>query len=171
MKTLSVRPRNAIRYTATFHIDLPASKIDLYKWVTEMSPIDYATYSSAHQAMGTHRCGDRFFMFNVENIGNETIVQRYELMEHSPGHVKFYSSGSTAFIMRWIPVVVGVPWELTIVPKSENSCQLDCMIGADFPNLLVKIGAWFNGLGGYFLRKHLNQEGIAFANDITAKFR
>jgi hypothetical protein len=43
-------------------------------------------------------------------------------------------------------------------------------VGVDFPNVLLKAAAWLNGLGGLFLRRHLNKEGKAFAKDIEQKF-
>jgi hypothetical protein len=36
---------------------------------------------------------------------------------------------------------------------------------------MVAIGAFINGLGGLFLRRHLKEEGEAFARDIEQKFR
>jgi len=35
----------------------------------------------------------------------------------------------------------------------------------------LKIAAWISGLGGFFLKKHLKKEGVAFAGDIESKFR
>lgn len=112
-----------------------------------------------------------FYTINVENIGNETIVQHYELKYHTASHVQFYSPNSVAYIMRWFPATVGVPWEMQLRATSGNTCELTCMIGADFPNLFLKLGAWLNGFGGFFLKRHLQQEGNAFAKDIEKKFR
>lgn len=170
MKKQFQHSKHRVRFVKGFPIALPAAKINLFEWVTSMLPTDYASYSTAHQAMGCHWEGDRFFMVNVENIGNEMLVQHYELVEHRKNHVRFYSPDTKAYIMRWIPVKVGVPWEMTIVAKNDGTSELVCSIGADFPNLMVKIGAWFNGLAGYYLRRHLNEEGVAFAKDIAKKY-
>lgn len=158
------------RYSASFPINLPKEKINLYQWVTEMTDADYCSYSKAHQAMGSFYNDDIFCMMNVENIGNETLIQHYELKFHSPDHVQFYSSYTKAFVMRWFPAKVGVPWEMHIRATSATTSELTCMIGADFPTLFLKIAAWINGLGGLFLKRHLNEEGKAFANDIEKKF-
>lgn len=170
MKKQFQNSRYKVRFVKRFPVALPAAKVNLFEWVTQMLPTDYASYSTAHQAMGSHWEGDRFFMVNVENIGNEMLVQHYELMEQRKNYVRFYSPDTTAYLMRWIPVKVGVPWEMMIVAKSDKTSELICTIGADFPNLLVKIGAWFNGLAGYYLRKHLREEGIAFAKDIEKRY-
>lgn len=163
--------KHSARYAAGFPVNLPIEKIDLYKWVTEMTDADYRSYSKAHQALGSFFKEGVFYTINVENIGNETIVQHYELKYHTASHVQFYSPNSVAYIMRWFPATVGVPWEMQLRATSGNTCELTCMIGADFPNLFLKLGAWLNGFGGFFLKRHLQQEGNAFAKDIEKKFR
>lgn len=160
-----------MRVTKFFEISLPKEKIDLYRWVTEMTDADYASYAHGHKAMGSYFKDGRFFMANVEMIGNEMIVQNYALQEHQPDLVKFYSQRTKAYILRWFPAVVGVPWEMGVRANGPDRCVLFCTIGADFPNLIVAIGAFFNGLGGLFLRRHLKEEGEAFARDIERKFR
>ena len=158
------------RYIARFTIHLPAEQIDLYQWVVEMTDADYTTYSPAHLAMDSHFKDGVLFMTNVENIGTDTIVQHYELKYHSAGHVQFYSAKSVARIMRWFPVTVGVPWEMQIRPVSQGTCELVCLVGADYPNLFLKVAAWLSGLGGTFLSRHLKKEGKAFAKHIQGKF-
>ena len=160
-----------VRYVESFLINLPAEQIDLYKWIVEMTELDYKSYSPAHIAMNSYFNNGVLFMTNVENIATDTVVQHYELKNHSTQHVQLYSAKSDAYIMRWFPVFVGVPWEMQIVPISKNTCELICLVGADYPNLFIKVAAWLNGLGGTFLRKHLIKEGLAFAKDIEQKFR
>ena len=160
-----------MRTTRLFEIALPKEKIDLYRWVTEMTDADYASFAHGHKAMGSYFKDGHFFMANVEMIGNEMIIQNYALQEHRPDCVKFYSERTRAYIFRWFPAVVGVPWEMSLRANGPNRCDLVCTIGADFPNLMVAIGAFINGLGGFFLRRHLKEEGEAFARDIERKFR
>ena len=160
-----------MRVTKSFEISLPKEAIDLYRWVTEMTDADYASYAGGHKAMGSSCQDGRFCMSNVEMIGNEMIVQHYVLQEHQPDRLRFYSERTKAYILRWFPAVVGVPWEMEVSAKGSHRCELVCTIGADFPNKMVAIGAYINGLGGLFLRRHLNEEGKAFARDIERKFR
>ena len=163
--------KNTVRYIESFSINLPAEQIDLYKWIVEMTESDYTSYSPAHLAMNSYVQDGVLFMTNVENIGTDTIVQHYELKNHSAKHVQLYSANSEAYIMRWVRVIVGVPWEMQIMPASRDTCELICLVGADYPSYFIKLAAWLNGLGGMFLRKHLNKEGKAFAKDIEAKFK
>ncbi len=145
-------------------------KIDLYKWVTGITDANYTSYSTAHKAMGVFFRDEVFYMNNVENIGLETMIQHYVLKYSAPNHLQFYSPQSIAYMMRWFPVKVSVAWELYLQPVSANSCRLICLIGVDFPNLLIKTGGWLSGFGGMFLRKHLKEEGSAFARDMEVKF-
>lgn len=159
------------RYLQSFAINLPAEKIDLYQWITGMTDADYSSYSTAHKAMGSFNKNNVFYMKNVENIGLDMIVQRYELKYHAANHVQLYSSKSTAYIMRWLPVRVSVPWELYVQPVSATSSRLFCLIGVDYPNPILKIAAWLSGLGGLFLKRHLKKEGQSFVRDMEEKFK
>jgi len=156
--------------TGSFEIGLRKEAIDLYRWVTEMTDSDYASYARAHKAMGSYFKDGRFHMVNVETIGNEMLVQHYVLQEHRPDRVTFYSENTEAYILRWFRAIVGVPWELDVQATGPDRCKLLCTIGADFPNVLVAAGACVNGLDGLFLRRHLYEEGKAFARDIERKF-
>jgi len=159
-----------MRVTRSFPIHLAKEKIDLYRWVTEMTPAEYESYSTGHRAMGSSFHDGSFHMVNVEMIGNEMIVQHYRLLEHRPDRVAFYSAGTRAYVLRWFPAKVGVPWEMELKATGPDACELVCTIGADFPNVMVAFGAFLNGFGATFLRRHLVQEGVAFARDIERKF-
>ncbi len=167
----SVGTKYAARYIASFRVNLPIEKIDLYKWITEMNDEDYSSYSPAHKAMGSLFKDAVFHTVNVENIGNETLVQHYELKYHTPHHVQLYSPETKAYVMRWFPAKVGVPWEMQVQATSARSVELVCMIGTDFSSWLLKLAAWMNGLGGFFIKRHLRKEGKAFARDLERKFR
>src|SRR5262245_2484660 len=159
-----------MRASKAFPINLPVQRIDMYRWVTEMTPEDYESFAPAHKAMGRYFRGPDFFMVNVELIGSDLLVQRYALIEHSKTHVKFYSARTTCYSYRWIAVTVSVPWEMTLRSTSDRTCELVCTIGADFSSRLLAIVAWANGLGSLFLKRHLAIEGSAFARNIESKF-
>lgn len=146
-------------------------KIDLYKWVTGITNADYTSYSTAHKAMGVFFRDGVFHMLNVENIGNETLVQHYELIYHTSDHVQFYSDSTVVYVLRWFPTTVSVPWEMQVRPVTATTSELICMIGADFPSRFLKYAALANGFNGYFLTKHLKAETKAFAKDIEEKFK
>ena len=159
-----------MRLSRTFPIDLPLARIDMYRWVTEMTQPDYEAYSTAHKAMGSGFRQGVFFMVNVELIGTDMLQQHYQLLEHSASHVKFYSPATRGYIYRWVPVTFGVPWEMTLRETSAETCELHCVIGADFSARWLFAAAWLNSLGFYFLRRHLADEGVAFARDLERKF-
>ena len=159
-----------MRVSGVFPVNLPVDRIDMYKWVTEMTPAEYETFSTAHKAMGSGFRGGEFFMVNVELIGTDMLVQHYQLMEHSKSHVKFYSPRTRGFIYRWLPVVFGVPWEMAVRPTAGGACELHCVIGADFSSRLLAAAAWVNGLGFLFLKRHLAAEGKAFAASLEREF-
>jgi len=159
------------RFFETFPINLPFEKIDLRQWFITMNDEDYRSYSPAHKALGSYESEGKFYMINVENVGTDLIIQNYELKSASSDRVILYSARSKAFIMRWFPVFVGVPWEFTLTRVSATRSNLTCMIGVDYPNVVLRIAAWFNGLGGLFLKNHLRKEAEAFALDIQKKFR
>ena len=122
-----------MRISGVFPVGLPIDQIDMYRWVTEMTPAEYETFSTAHQAMGSGFRGPEFFMVNVELIGTDMLVQHYQLMEHSRSHVKFYSPRTRGLIYRWLPVVFGVPWEMTVRPGSRRRVRAALRHRGRFP--------------------------------------
>jgi len=159
-----------MRVTRAFPVNLPIERIDLYRWVTEMTSEDYESFTSAHKAMGGFQHGSRFCMVNVECIGTDMLVQHYELLDHSTSHVTLYSQRTTGYLLRWFPVTFSVPWEMRLRRVSSRSCELTCTIGADIPSVWLRALAWVGGLGSLFLRRHLAAEGSAFATNIERKF-
>lgn len=158
-----------MRVSKTFPVNLPIDRINLYRWVTEMTSDDYESFAPAHKAMGSFLRGSRFFMVNVESIGTDLLVQHYELIDHSRSHVAFYSRQTQGFVFRWFPVTFAVPWEMTVRPTSHGGCELMCTIGVDFPSVLLAALAWTSGTR-FFLGRHLAIEGAAFARHIELKF-
>lgn len=162
--------KHADRYIATFPIKLPAEQIDLRKWFTEMAESDYTSYSPAHIAMSSYTKDGIVHSTNVENIGMDQIVQHYTMQYDAKDHILLHSPKSDVYIMRFVPISVGVPWEMQIRAVSKDTCEFICMFGIDYPNRFIQIIFALYGLGGTFLKKHLNKEGKAFALDIENKF-
>ena len=158
-----------MRVSQSFRTNLPSEQIDMHRWVTGMTSEDYASYTPEHKALGSFYQGDRFFMVNVECVGSGLLVQHYELVEHSRSHVRFYSPRTEAYLYRWIPLTIAVPWEMSVRPVSSRVSELTCTIGAEFPSRLLEALARANGIG-FFMRRHLAAEGAAFARDIERKF-
>lgn len=167
-KTLTTK--YADRYIAAFPVNLPAEQIDLRKWFVEMIETDYTSYSPAHIAMSSYFKEGILYSTNVENIGTDQIVQHYTMRYDAKDHLLLHSAESSVYILRFVPVSVGVPWEMQIRAVTENSCEFICMFGIDYPNRLLQIAFSIYGLGGLFLKNHLKREGVAFAKDIEQKF-
>lgn len=159
-----------MRVSAAFPVNVPIERIDMYRWVTEMTTEEYESFAPAHLAMGSTMRGSRFFMVNVECIGSDLLVQHYELVEHSKSHVVFYSRETKGFVFRLFPVTFSVPWEMRLRRISDIACELHCTIGADFRSPLLGAVAWVNGLGNFFLRRHLATEGRGFVRSIERRF-
>ena len=159
-----------MRFNHTAPIRLPKERIDLYRWLTGMTSADYQSFARAHRAAGGYFDDGVFVFVNIEMIGNELLVHHYRLLERRADHLRLYSKDSKAYVMRWFPATVGVPWELEIRSTGPSSCELSCTIGVDFPNAMVKIGGLVNGFGGLFVRRHLAEETVNFARDIERKF-
>lgn len=162
--------KHADRYIATFPINLPAGQIDLHKWFTEMTETDYTSYSPAHIAMSSYAKDGIIYSTNVENIGLDQIVQHYAMQYDAKDHILLRSAKSDVYIMRFVPISVGVPWEMQIRPVTKDTSEFVCMFGIDYPNRFIQIVFALYGLGGTFLKKHLKKEGKAFARDIENKF-
>jgi hypothetical protein len=162
--------RITMKISKRFKMNVSAEKVDLYEWVTKMTPSDYVSFSKSHKAMGSYFKDGCFYMVNVETMGNEMIIQNYKLIEHRRDYTKLYSDKSRAFVWRWFPATVGVLWEMKVIPTGRKSSELECTIGADFSTALLACAAWINGIGGLFMRQHLNDEGLSFAKDIESKF-
>jgi hypothetical protein len=116
-----------MRVSKVFPVNLPIDRIDMYRWVTEMTTEDYESFTPAHKAMGSFFHGSRFFMVNVEYIGSDMLVQHYELIDHSKSHVKFYSRRTRGYVYRWFPVTFSVPWEMALrrsrIPLGAPRCN------------------------------------------------
>lgn len=158
-----------MRVTKVFPVNLSIDRIDMYRWVTEMTSAEYVSFAPAHRAMASFFHGSRFLMVNVESIGTDLLVQHYELIDHSRSHVKFYSRRTQGYVYRWLPVTFSVPWEMALRPVTSATCELTCTIGVDFPSPLLGVVARMNG-SKFFLRRHLAVEGAAFARHIERKF-
>lgn len=165
----TVDTQNSAKEMQSFPVNVPVEKVDMNKWVSEMTDADYVSYSRAHKMMSSFSKDGVLYMKNLENIGLNSLIQRYELKHRSPSHVQFYSSNTTAYVMRWFPAQVSVAWEMQVNKVSDDTCDLTCLVGIDFPGALLK-AAWASGLGAYFLERHLNEEGENFAKDLEKKF-
>lgn len=58
-------------------INVPIDSIDVYKWLRELTDIEYQSFSKGHKAMGHLNEGEFGGMINVEIVGGLLLVQHY----------------------------------------------------------------------------------------------
>ena len=158
-----------MKFSITLKLDIPASKIDLYQWLTGLTSEEYESFSKSHIAMGKYKDGKGTRLINVEDIGGGLITQYYYFRKVEKDHVILNSDRSLVLVLHWFPVRIKVPWEMRVAEDSTGQTILSCAIGAIFPHMLLEIAAKSMFLG-YFLRKHLREEAQAFAIDLHSKF-
>ena len=81
-----------------------------------------------------------------------------------PDYVKMVSM-SDLWMLKLIHVVVKVTWEMRLISVSENECKFQNTVLVEHPNFIMKIITTL-GLGGYFVRKHNEEETPLFAKNL-----
>ena len=153
--------------SVTVDVKLPAGKIDLEKWLFEMSDADYRSCSPAHLAMGISTLPDgKKVCINVERIGGTTILHHYVPVVSRNNYLNLVSEKTSVISGR--PMDVRVTWELSVTPVSSASSKLTCHVTASTDN---KIVAWLGKLlGSQASDQHNREESPLFARDMERKF-
>ena len=150
-------------------INVPVDSIDMYKWLRELTDIEYQSFSKGHQAMGHLNEGKFGGMINVEIVGGLLLVQHYSIKDKSKSHVNSYSDKSRGYLMGIIPIKVEVRWSLRVLATSENKSTFICEVGVLIPSRIL---SFISGpVLSYSLKRHLKEEGALFALDIENKFK
>lgn len=157
-----------LSYSTT--IQLPVEKIDLYKWLVNLSEKDYKSCAKGHRAIGLFKNENREGMVNVESIGGNLLIQHYSIITKEKDNMFLRSERSDAYLSHLIRVRVSVEWKMKVVYKDEQSCTFTCEIGTSYPNKALALAGKLSAVN-YFLRKHLNEEGKNFAKNIKLKFQ
>jgi len=146
-------------------INAPKEAFNLHDWVFTLSDNDYQTTAKGHIAAGTsiHSDGTQTSV-NVESVGGNLLVQHYVAEVEEPDYVKMVSF-SDIWLMKMIHTVVKVTWEMRLISVSENECKFQNTVLVEHPNLIMKILSTL-GLGGYFVRKHNEEETPLFAQNL-----
>ena len=151
-------------------IHLPVEKINLYKWLINLSEKDYKSCSKAHRAIGLFKNENVEGMVNVENIGGNLLIQHYHIITKEKDNVFLRSKKSDAYFSHLIRVQVSVEWHMTVTYKDAQSCMFTCKIGTEYPNQVLAVAGKLAGVS-YFMQKHLNGEAENFARNIESKFQ
>ena len=150
-------------------INVPVDSIDVYKWLRELTDIEYQSFSKGHKAMGHLNEGEFGGMINVEIVGGLLLVQHYSIKDKSKSHVYSYSDQSRAYLMGIIPIKVEVSWSLSVLAVSNQKSKFVCEVGVLIPSKILSFIS--SPVISFSLKRHLKEEGALFAKDIEKKFR
>jgi len=119
------------------------------------------------EAAGTFTTDGVRGMVNVESIGNVIVVQHYLTVRADSTHMEMVSKRSLVYLLHLIPTPVWVRWTMTAAALTKDTTTFSCTVETQMPPL-VRLAATLSGFG-YFLRKHVDEETVGFAADITRK--
>jgi hypothetical protein len=156
-----------MKFTQHTVINAPVEQVDLEDWLFTMSDSDYQGAAKGHRAAGTFTTDGVRGMVNVESMGGTLIIQHYKAIHAEPTRVQMLSEGSRAYTFHLFPTPVWVRWTMTAEARTADT--FTCTVEAVMPPVL-RLPAKLTGLE-YFVRKHLDEETLGFAADITRKLR
>lgn len=158
-----------IKHTATAPLPVPASEVDLEKWLSTMTDEDYQASAKGHRAAGFHRHDDRWGLVIVESVGGALIIQHHHAAEAGPSHVEMLSPKSTSYLMHLVPVGVHVRWVMTISPTSATTSTLTCGVEIGMSGPVQLVGRLFGTSRA--IRRHNEEQTTGFAAEILRKAR
>ena len=156
-------------HTAHVELNAPSDEIDLEAWLFGLSDADYQACAKGHHAAGVFADTQGRGMINVESIGGYLIVQHYRCASADRSFVEMYSPASRVYLFHLVPVTVPVRWTLEVKPKADEASDFTCTVEVRLPAVLGAL-ARLTFLG-HFLRRHVDEEALGFASDITRKDR
>ncbi len=158
-------------FKGSVNINVPADKVDLYDWVTNVTEKEYQSFAPAHRAIGLYRESERGKqgMVNVESIGGNLLVQHYIIKIGEKNHLLLYSKNTLLYLLHLVPINIGVKWEMKITESSKDTSTFTCVVSIDYPSKALKWGAVLLA-GPYFVNRHTQKESLGFAKDMERKF-
>ena len=69
------------------------------------------------------------------------------------------------YLAPFIRIVIKVTWEMRLIAVSDNECKFQNTVLVEHPNFIMKILSAL-ALGGYFVRKHNEEETPLFAQNL-----
>jgi hypothetical protein len=158
-----------MKFTQQTVINAPVEQVDLEDWLFTLSDADYQAAAKAHRGAGTFTTDGVRGMVNVESMGGTLIIQHYKAIHTEPTRVEMLSERSRAYLFHLIPTPAWVHWIMTAAPRTQDTTTFLCVVEAELPPAL-RLPAKLTGLE-YFVRKHVDEETLGFAADITRKLR
>src|SRR5918992_4707680 len=157
----------SIRHTARVALHEPTDQLDLETWLFELSDADYRACARGHRGAGVFTDERGRGMINVESIGGNLIVQHYRSVCAGRDRVEMYSPASRVYLFHLIPVAAAVRWTLEVTPKTAATSAFACTVEVELPPVLTLLARL--SLLGHFLGRHVDEEALGFAADITRK--
>jgi hypothetical protein len=158
-----------MKFTQHTVINAPVEEVDLEDWLFTMSDSDYQGAAKGHRAAGTFTTDGVRGMVNVESMGGTLIIQHYKAIHAEPTRVQMLSEGSRAYTFHLFPTPVWVRWTMTAEARTADTTTFTCTVEAVMPPVL-RLPAKLTGLE-YFVHKHLDEETLGYAADISRKLR
>jgi hypothetical protein len=156
-----------MEFTQHTVINAPADQVNLKDWLFTLSDSEYQAAAKGHKAAGTFTTDGVRGMVNVESIGNVLVVQHYLAVKADSNHMEMVSKRSLVYLLHLIPTHVWVRWTMTAAALTKDTTTFSCTVETQLPPL-VRLAATLSAFG-YFLRKHVDEETVSFAADITRK--
>jgi hypothetical protein len=154
-------------HTAHVELDAPSDGIDIEAWLFGLSDADYQACARGHHGAGVFTDEHGRGMVNVESIGGYLIVQHYRCVRADRSFVEMCSSASRVYLFHLVPVAVAVRWILEVKRKAAAASDFACTVEVKLPPVLGALARFT--LLGLFLRRHVEEEALGFASDITRK--
>jgi hypothetical protein len=148
-------------------LDEPSDKIDIEAWLFGLSDADYQACAKGHQGAGVFVDEQGRGMINVESIGGNLIVQHYRSVRAGRSFVEMYSPASRVYLFHLAPVAAAVRWTLEVTARTATVSDFACTVQVDLPPVLGALARL--SFLGYFLGRHVDEEALGFAADITRK--
>ena len=126
-------------------IQIPVHKIELYKWLINISEDDYKRFSKGHIAIGLCTKNGAEAMTNVESIGGNLLVQHYIITEKEKKRVSLFSEKSDAYLFHILKVHIEVNWKMNVAYNDEHTSVFTCEINVKYPNKLLALAAKSTG--------------------------
>ena len=161
----SKKYKRLFQTTCEAQINAPKEVLNLHDWVFSLSDKDYQTTARGHIGAGssTHVDGTRTSV-NVESVGGNLLVQHYVAEVGESDHVKMVSM-SDLWLMKLVHVVVKVTWEMRLISVDKSKCIFQNKVLVEHPSFVMKILSAL-ALGGFFVRKHNEEETPLFAANL-----
>jgi hypothetical protein len=152
-------------FTQQASINIPASLLDLPRWLFGMTDSEYQATARGHRALGTWARDGRRGMINVEAMGGNLLVQHYTEESGTPSQVVLDSPRSELYLMYLVRFRVGVRWVMSVTPDGASTSKFQCTVQITIPRWLRVLGTLT--ATSHSIRAHVDEETHGYARDLA----